>query len=68
MPVNWAGFHVMRLGSGSMGVLFVVADWRVRVFGSSSLVDIPSDHLYVRSIPLYGCMYRRYYYIWDICN
>ena len=31
----------------------------MRVFWSSGLVDRPSDRLYVRTIPLSGCMDRR---------
>ena len=38
---------------------FVLSDWRVRMLWSSSLVYILSDCLYVRNIPLYGCMDRR---------
>ena len=30
----------------------------MRVFRSSDIVDIPSDRLSVRTIPLYGCMDR----------
>ena len=41
---------------GSLGASFVSADWRVRVFWSSGLVDRPYDCLYVRTIPLFGCM------------
>ena len=47
----------------SLGALFVSADWRVRVFWSSVLVDKPSDSMYVRTIPLSGCIYRRSHYI-----
>ena len=31
-------------------------DWRVRVFGPSDIVDRPSYCMYIRSIPLSGCM------------
>ena len=48
---------------GSVGESFILSDWRVRVFWSSGIVDIPSDRLYVRTIPLSGCMDRRSRYI-----
>ena len=35
------------------------ADWQVRLFGTSGLIDRSSDHLSVWTIPLYGCMDRR---------
>ena len=35
------------------------AEWQVRLFGTSGLIDRPSDHLSVRTIPLSGCMDRR---------
>ena len=31
--------------SGSLGALFVLVDWQVRVFWSYGLIDIPSDRL-----------------------
>ena len=43
----------------SLGALFVSADWRVRVFWSSCLLDILSNRLYVSTITLSGCMDRR---------
>ena len=48
---------------GSLGELFVLVDWRVRVFWSSGLVDRPPDCLYVGTFPLPGCMDRRSCYI-----
>ena len=51
--VNWF-FHVFGFvtGSyrGSLGELFLAADWQVRVFGLSGLVDRPSDHLPIQTI------------------
>ena len=47
---------------GSLGESLVLADSWVRMFWSSGLVDRPSDRLYVRTIPLSGCMDRRYCY------
>ena len=41
------------------GASLVTADWRVRMCRLSGLVDILSGHLYVRTIPLPGCMDRR---------
>ena len=40
----------------------------MRVFESYSLVDIPYDCLYVRNIPLSGCMDRRSPYKGMICK
>ena len=45
-----------------MGASFIPADWQVRVSGSSGIVDIPSDRLCVRTIPLPMCMERRSHY------
>ena len=42
----------------SLGILLVLADWRMKVFWSSGIVDIPSDRIYIRTIPLPGCMKR----------
>ena len=49
--------------SGYLGASFVSANWGVRVFWSSGLVDRPSDRIYVRTITLSGCMGRRSRYI-----
>ena len=35
----------------------------MRIFGTSGLVDSPSDHLYMRTITLYGCLDRHSGYI-----
>ena len=43
-----------------MGALFLPTGWRLRVFGPSGFVDRPSEHIYVRTIPLSGCMDRCY--------
>ena len=51
-----SGLHVTGPRSRSLEASFVPVDWRVRVFGPSVIVNIPSDRLYVRNIPLYGCM------------
>ena len=56
------GRDVMGTRSGSLGALFVLADWQLRVFWSFGLIDRPSDRLYVRTIPLSGCMDRHYRY------
>ena len=48
--------------SVSLGTSMVLVDWQVRVFGPSILVDRPSDHLYVRTITMSGCMGRRSHY------
>ena len=53
-----AGLHVTGPWSGSIGASFVPTDWWVRVFGPSCIVYIPSDRLYIQTIPLSGCMYR----------
>ena len=37
-------------------MLFVSADWQVRVFLSSGLVDRPSDHQYIPTIFMSGFM------------
>ena len=44
---------------GSLGALFLSADWQGRVFWSSVLVDRPSERLYIHTITLPGFMYRR---------
>ena len=49
-------------GVRSLGASLVLADWQVRVFGSSGLIDRTSDHLYVQTINLHGCMYGFYHY------
>ena len=36
----------------SLGVLFVLADWQVGMFGLSGIVDRPSDRLFVWNITL----------------
>ena len=43
---------------GVLGASFVTADWQVRMFGLSGLVDRPYKRMYVRTIPLFRCMYR----------
>ena len=51
-------------GGGEMGSLsasFVLADWRVRVFRPSVIVDRPSKFMYVNNIPLSGCMDKCYH-------
>ena len=48
---------------GSLGASFASTDWQVRVFWLSSIVDRPSDCLYVRTITLSGCMDIRSCYI-----
>ena len=45
-----------------MNASFVPADWRVRMFKTSVIVDRPSDRLSIWTIPLHGCMYRCSYY------
>ena len=47
---------------GSLGALFVAADWEVRVYGTSSIVYRLSKRLYVRTITLSECMDRCSYY------
>ena len=47
---------------GSLGASLVPLDWQVRVFRSSGIVDIPSDHLSAWNIPLSGYMDRRSHY------
>ena len=51
-PIRW-----------SLGASLVPSYWQVRVFGTSDIVDRPSDHLYLRTINLPGCMYRCSHYI-----
>ena len=53
------GFYVTGPRSGSLVASLVPVGWQVRVFGISGLIDRPSDHMYVRTIPLSGCMCRR---------
>ena len=48
----------MDTQSGYLGTLFVLADWQVRVFESSGLVDRLSSCMYVHTIPLSGCTDR----------
>ena len=67
VSVKRAGFHVTGPWRGFQGVLFVSEDWWVRVFWSSGPVDRPSDCLYVRTIPLPGCMDRRSRYTVPWC-
>ena len=45
-----------------LGASFVLVDWQVMLFWLFGLVDRPSDRLYVRTIPLSGCMDRRFHY------
>ena len=40
----------------------VLADWGMRVFGRSILLDIPLDCLYMCNIPMSGCMDIRFRY------
>ena len=47
---------------GSLGASFILADWRVRVFWLSGIIDRPSDRLHVHTIPMSGCMGRRSHY------
>ena len=42
---DWEGFHIIRPQSGSLVASFVLADWQVRVSGTSFLVYRPSDRL-----------------------
>ena len=53
----------MGVRRGYLGVSFVLADWQVRVFWSSGIVDRPSDCLYIRIILISGCTYRLSRYI-----
>ena len=62
VSVKRAGFHVMGPWSGSLEELFVALDWQLRVFWLSGIINIPSDHIYACTIPLYRCMERRSYY------
>ena len=52
-------FHVTGPWRGSLGATFVPVDWQVRMFGQSGLIYRPSGHIYVRTIPLSGCVDRR---------
>ena len=54
---------VMVLRISSLMVSFVPADWRLRVFESSGGTDRMSDHIYIRTNPLYGFMKRRSCYV-----
>ena len=63
VSVKLAGFHVMGMWSRSLGASFVPADWQMRVFGPSGIIDRSYDRLYVRTIPLSGCMGRCSHYI-----
>ena len=52
-----AGFHVAGPRRGVSGMLSVSEDWQVRVFRICGIIDRPADHLQIRSITLYECMY-----------
>ena len=60
--VKRSGFHVTGPKKGSRGMLLVLADWQVRVFWSSGIIDTPSDRMYLHNISLYGCIDRHYCY------
>ena len=45
MSVKLAVFNVMGPMRGSLGASFVPADWQVKVFWLSGIVDIPYDRL-----------------------
>ena len=47
---------------GSTRTSFVPADWQVRVFGPSGLIDIPYGCMYVQSIHMSGCLDIRSHY------
>ena len=49
----------MGLRNGSLDESFVTADWIVNVYELFGILDGPSDHLPVQTIPIYGCMDRR---------
>ena len=55
--------YVMWTNSGSQGASFVPADCQVKVFGSPGFADRSSGCLSVRTIPLYGFIYRLSRYI-----
>ena len=59
----WSSACNRAVKRGSLGASLVLADWQVRVFWSYVLVDIPSYHMYVCTIPLSGIMDRRSCYI-----
>ena len=61
MSVKRAGLHVMWPWSRSLGVSLVPADWQVRVFSLFCTVDRLSYLLYVHTIPLSRCMWRRFH-------
>ena len=56
VSVKRSGFHVTGPRSGSLGALLVPADWQVRLFGVSGIIDIMSNRLYIYTIPIYGCI------------
>ena len=63
VSVKWAGFHVLGPWIwGFLGMSFIAVDWLVRVFGSSGILGRPSECLYIRTIPIYGCMDRWSHY------
>ena len=63
-PDQWHHFPIVtEPWIGSLRASFIAADWQVRVFWSSGLVDRPSGHMYVRTITLSGCMYILSHYI-----
>ena len=55
--------HVIGEWRGSLGALFVSTDWQVRVLWLSGIVYRPSEHMYISTTPLSGCMYRLSCYI-----
>ena len=63
MEISRTWKAVMGPWMGSLGALFVSEDWRLRLFWLYGLVDRPSERLYVRNIPLSGCMERCSCYI-----
>ena len=58
-----AGFHVMGPWSGSLGGVVRIGGLARGLLWSSGIVYIPSDRLYVHTIPIYGCMDRCSCYI-----
>ena len=62
-----AGFHVTGTWRGSLGASLVLTYWQLMVFLLSGIVYRTSEHLYVHTILLSGCMGRRSRYIGRFC-
>ena len=63
MTIDMIVSYVMGPRRGTQEASFVPADWQVRVFDPSGLIDRPSDNISMQTILLYGYMDRHSCYI-----